>query len=106
MTDFFWLIEAPGPHYLGTRKVGRHEFFWTANPSQATRFMSAAQADGVMMAVRALNPDMFAFAVNLRDARPVEHGWVSTDGASSASTTDPDRAPGMNHNPPTKEPSA
>lgn len=104
MTDFSWLIEAPGPHYLGTRKIGRHEFFWTDNPSQATRFMSAPQADGVMMAVRELNPDMFAFSVNLRDAKPVEHGWASDDGASSASTTDPDRAPGTNPSPITKEP--
>ncbi len=96
MTDFSWLIEAPGPYYLGARKVGRYEFFWTDNPSRATRFMSAEQADGVMMAVRELKPDMFAFAVNLRDARPIEHGWVSDDSAPSASTTDGNRVPGMN----------
>jgi len=76
MTNFAWLIEAPGAHYLGTREIAHFpEFYWTMDHAQATRFYSREQADGVMMAVRRLDPEMFAFAVNLGDARPVEHGW-------------------------------
>lgn len=77
MTDFAWLIEAPGPHYLGTRTLGVHEFYWTAAPSRAVRFVSREAADGVMMAVRHMAPALFAFAVTLGDARPVEHGWIA-----------------------------
>jgi hypothetical protein len=75
-TNFSWLIEAPGQNYLGTRDIGHYpEFYWTNNPHKATRFHSQAQADGVMMAVRQAVPDLWAFAVNLGEARPVEHGW-------------------------------
>jgi hypothetical protein len=77
MTDFAWLIEAPGPHYLGTRTLGVHEFFWTTDASRAVRFVSREAADGVMMAVRHMAPALFAFAVTLGDARPVEHGWIA-----------------------------
>lgn len=98
MTAFSWLIEAPGPHYLGTRKVGIDEFYWTPDATSAVRFMSEAQADGVMMAVRTLNPLLFGFGRTRRDARAVEHGFVLDDGSGhcTESTTDPDRAPGMN----------
>lgn len=77
MSEFAWLIEAPGPRYLGTRKVGIDEFYWTPSATNAVRFMSEGQADGVMMAVRALNPPLFAFAATLGDARAVEHGWIT-----------------------------
>ena len=79
MTDksqYGWLIEAPGQNYLAVRKLGEHEFFWSKDHMQAIRFYSEQQADGVMMAVRSLAPAIFAFAVNLGDARPVEHGWM------------------------------
>lgn len=77
MADFGWLIEAPGARYLGTREIGHFpEFFWTTDHALATRFLSEQQADGVMMAVRRMDPALFAFAVNLGDARPVEHGWL------------------------------
>lgn len=78
MSDFAWLIEAPGGHYLAVREMAtRHEFYWTREAILATRFLSAAQADAVMMAVRPLHPDLFGFAVTLGEARPVEHGWLS-----------------------------
>lgn len=70
-----WLVEAPGPRYLATRKVGRDEFYWSVNVSQATRFWSREQADGVMMALRELSPDLFAFAATLGDAWPREKGF-------------------------------
>lgn len=76
MSEYAWLIEAPGQRYLGTRRLGRDEFFWTQDHHAATRFMSEAQADGVMMAVREANPDLFAFARNIGDARPTEHAWL------------------------------
>lgn len=76
MTDFAWLIEAPGVFYLGARTLGRHEFYWTQDNNKALRFFNSEQADQCMMAVRELNPDLFAFARNLHDPRPVEHGWL------------------------------
>lgn len=78
-TDFAWLIEAPGARYLGVREFPKYcfEFFWATDHEQATRFYSEAQADGVMMAVRRMEPALFAFAVNLGDARPIEHGWIN-----------------------------
>ncbi len=77
MTAFAWLIEAPGPRYLGTREIGhRPEFHWFAEADKATRFFSKAQADGVAMAVRALNPDLWGFALTLGEAWPREHGFI------------------------------
>lgn len=76
MSAFAWLIEAPGPHYLSVRKLSLQEFHWTPDPHGALRFWSRDQADGVMMAVRHMAPQLFAFAASLRDARPVEHGWI------------------------------
>ncbi len=78
MADTFaWLIEAPGPHYLGCRKLGKHEFYWTKAHDKALRFHSQEQADLVMMAVRESEPRLFDFAANLEDAKPVEHAWIA-----------------------------
>ena len=86
MTDFAWLIEAPGQRYLATRHLGRDEFHWTQDAAKATRFCSEAQADGVMMAVRELASDLFAFAANLGDAKPTEHGWLDAPTQSAGGT--------------------
>jgi hypothetical protein len=81
MTDFAWLIEAPGQNYLEAREIGHYpEFVWTTDHTRALRFYSKDQADKVMMAVRRLDPKLWAFAVNLGEAWPVEHGWLP-DGA-------------------------
>jgi hypothetical protein len=78
MTSFAWVIEAPGQNYLGTTGMGMsYEFRWTKDHMKALRFMSKAQADSVMMAVRQGFPALFAFAALLGDARPVEHGWIT-----------------------------
>jgi hypothetical protein len=78
---FAWLIEAPGARYLGTREIGHDpRFFWTIEHSKALRFVSKDAADGAMMAIRALAPELWAFAVNLGEARPTEHAWVNTTG--------------------------
>ena len=81
MSDqFAWLIEAPGQHYLTTEVVGRQSAFrWTRDADKALRFCSAEQAAGVQYAVHKLNPDLFAFAAVLTDAKPVEHGFLKSD---------------------------
>lgn len=86
MSDFAWLIEAPGRRYLGTRRLGCDEFYWTQDHAAATRFVSASQAHGVMMAVREIRPDLFAFEVSLGDARPIEHAWFPRPAESSEGT--------------------
>lgn len=76
--QFAWLIEAPGQHYLATRVTGRQsEFHWTTDADKAVRFYSKEQAAGVQYAVHKLQPDLFAFAGILTDAKPVEHGFMS-----------------------------
>lgn len=76
MTGFAWLIEAPGQNYLGVRELTGHKFYWTKDHDAALRLSSEEQADGVMMAVRQLNPDLFGFAVTLGEAKPVKHNWL------------------------------
>lgn len=77
MTEFRWLIEGPGPHYLGVRElVGRYGFHWTTDHDAALQFCSQAQADMTMMAVRHQCPDLFAFEPMLSNARATEHGWM------------------------------
>lgn len=51
MSDFRWLIEAPGQRYLAARKLGNHEFHWTQDHDKAIAFRCEAQA--------------------------VEHGWMA-----------------------------
>lgn len=92
MSDFAWLIEAPGARYLGTRDIGHYpEFYWTTDAAKATRFMSSIQADGVMMAVRRLAPELWAFAANLGEARPTEHGWLDDARADLADVEQKER---------------
>lgn len=75
-TDFAWLIEAPGQHYLAVRKLGGvHEFHWSQDHAKALRFRDQPQADEAMMAIRELNRDLFKFDGVLAPAKPVEHGW-------------------------------
>lgn len=79
MTDFCWLIEAPGANYLAVRKAPgdyRGEFFWTSDPNRALRFFDKEQADLSSTAIRALHPDLWGFAGTLGEAWPREHGWL------------------------------
>lgn len=83
MSDFRWLIEAPGQRYLAARKIGNYEFHWTQDHNAAIAFRTESQADATMMAIRdmdrAINgfdKGLFAFEVNLGNAKAVEHGWV------------------------------
>lgn len=42
MTDFRWLIEAPGQRYLAARKLGNHEFYWTQDHNKAIMLIRLA----------------------------------------------------------------
>lgn len=76
--SFAWLIEAPGQNFLSAREFGHQtNFYWTTDTQRALRFWSKDQADRTMMAVRQLNPDLWAFARNLGDAWPREHKWLA-----------------------------
>lgn len=78
MSDFAWLIEAPGPNYLWVRTIGHHtDFAWTTDANKALRFYSKEQADQTAMGIRGLAPALWAFAVTLGDAWPREHAFLA-----------------------------
>jgi hypothetical protein len=79
MTDFAWLIEAPGARYLAVRQLSSNkpDFTWTMDANKALRFWSKEQADLTAGGVRALQPDLWGFALTLGEAWPREHGFVS-----------------------------
>jgi hypothetical protein len=90
VTDFAWLIEAPGPRYLAVRQISSNkpDFFWATEASKALRFWSNEQADLAAAGIRALNPDLWGFAQTLGEAWPREHGFLSSsDEASPALAT-------------------
>jgi hypothetical protein len=78
MTDFAWLIEAPGARYLAVRQLSSNkpDFTWTPDANKALRFWSKEQADLASGAIRALNPDLWGFALTLGEAWPREHGFA------------------------------
>lgn len=92
MTDFRWLIEAPGPRYLAVQRLtGSSSFEWTADHDKALAFRSEAQADDMLTALRQMDRDfdshknhgklswgeLFAFEPTLGNAKAVEHGWIA-----------------------------
>jgi len=80
MTDFRWLIEAPGQRYLAPRCISRsYDFYWTQDHNKALVFISEAQADMTMMSLRGLAPALFGFATTLGDARAIEHAWMGNE---------------------------
>ena len=91
MADFRWLIEAPGPRYLGVRRLTvamSDEFEWTADHNKALAFSSQEQAGSMMMALRQMDRTyckgaLFAFEATLGNARPVEHGWMDAKDADA-----------------------
>lgn len=78
MTDFRWLIEAPGQRYLAAHKVGSYEFHWTQDHNAALAFRSEDQADMTMMAIRQLAQSLFDFERTLGSAKAIEHGWMDS----------------------------
>ena len=97
MSDFAWVIEAPGPRYLAVQRLKMSDNFgWTTDHNKALRFYSQEQADALMMAVRQMDREigglknhnqlvsgaLFAFETTLGNAKPVEHGWFPARNAS------------------------
>jgi hypothetical protein len=84
VADFRWLIEAPGPSYLGTRTLSaRTDFVWTRDHDAAIHFASEDQANAVLMALRCLYYNLFSFDQTLGPAKAVEHGWVGGESGES-----------------------
>lgn len=80
MTNFRWLIEAPGQRYLSVRRLtGRHSFTWTTDHNAALQFKSQEQADLMMQALRDMDRTLFGFDETLGPARATEHGWIKND---------------------------
>lgn len=85
MSDFRWLIEAPGPRYLAVQRLRMSDTFeWTADHNRALAFRSEEQADALMMAIRQMDRQqndfdkgLFGFEHTLGNAKAVEHGWMA-----------------------------
>jgi NDP-sugar pyrophosphorylase family protein len=89
MTEFAWLIEAPGPNYLAARKVTTsYDFVWNTDANSAIRFYSEQQADMTMMAIRQLSPHLFGFECTVGNAKATEHGWLTEPYSETARKRD------------------
>jgi hypothetical protein len=97
MSDFRWLIEAPGQRYLAIQRLSQSDNFeWTADHNKALTFRSAEQADALMMAVRQMERELhslrgssftnslFGFEATLGNAQAVEHVWMSKETAPTS----------------------
>jgi hypothetical protein len=81
MSDFRWLIEAPGPKYLGVRNLRSFsDFIWTPYHNAALQFRTEEQAEGLRKALRTNatvhKTGLFDFEGTLGPAKAVEHGWM------------------------------
>lgn len=96
MSDFRWLIEAPGQRYLAVQRLSQsHNFIWTEDHDKALVFRTEEQANDLMMAVRQIERQMhdvrgsgfgrslFGFEATLGNAKAVEHGWLHADAATT-----------------------
>ncbi len=92
MSDFRWLIEAPGQKYLAVQRLtSSRNFEWTTDHNKALAFRSKEQADDLMEALRQIDREfdsyqnggklswgkLFAFEPTVGNARAVEHGWMA-----------------------------
>ena len=74
-TEFAWLIETDGPHYICNDTLGGGaRFGWTKDAAKALRFARKEDADNAMYALVETTPKLFDFPTN-QAARAVEHGW-------------------------------
>lgn len=93
MSDFRWLIEAPGQKYLAVQRLDASaNFEWTADHNKALAFRAKVQADDLMAALRQMDRHhdsyerngklswgkLFAFEPTLGNAKTVEHAWVNS----------------------------
>ena len=75
MSEFAWLIETDGPHYIAITSLGgTYRFEWTRDANKALRFAREKDADDAMMGLREMYEDLFKFPT-LQATKPVEHGW-------------------------------
>ena len=74
-TEFAWLIETDGPHYIGVcSRGGTYRYEWTRDANEALRFARQKDADDAMMGLREMHEELFKFPTH-QGAKAVEHGW-------------------------------
>ena len=62
MSDFRWLIEAPGPRYLAVQRLRMSDSFeWTTDHDKALAFRSQDQADALRVEIEAVGADPAKF---------------------------------------------
>jgi hypothetical protein len=91
MTNFRWLIEAPGQRYLAVQRLSSSDnFIWTSDHDKAIACRSEEQADSLMMAIRQMDRQicgidkwgLFSFEATLGNAKAVEHAWMDSGNGS------------------------
>jgi hypothetical protein len=74
-SEFAWLIETDGPHYIYLDRVGQADLIrWTRDANKAIRFARRIDADAMIDGLRRIEPDLFKFPTH-QTAKAVEHGW-------------------------------
>lgn len=74
-TQFAWLIETDGPHYIYNDTLGGGaRFGWTRDASKAIRFARKVDAENAMYVLTETLPKLFDFPTH-QAAVAVEHGW-------------------------------
>lgn len=77
-TEYAWLIETDGPHYVYNDTLGGgSRFGWTKDAAKAIRFAREGDANDAMYALRETLPRLFDFPTH-QAARAVEHGWTDS----------------------------
>lgn len=80
-TDFAWLIETDGPHYIYLDRVGQADLIrWTRDAGKAIRFARKVDAEAMLDGLRRIEPSLFEFPT-LQHVRAIEHGWDGYDTA-------------------------
>lgn len=74
-TEYAWLIETDGPHYLFLDTIGKSDLFrWTRDAHRALRFARKQDAEAAYAGLRRIEPSLFQFPT-LQQVNAVEHGW-------------------------------
>lgn len=74
-TEFAWLIETDGPHYIHVSKIaGMYRYEWTRDASKALRFARKVDAEDARDGLREMYEELFKFPTH-QSATAVEHGW-------------------------------
>ena len=78
-TEYAWLIEArwQPPSYIGIRKVGRNEFYWTPDHAKALRFARKIDAEALLDLMGDIDYPSHRALVTGPGPMPisVEHAW-------------------------------